>query len=70
MPPSNAGSRVVTTAVLTSGINMPPTPMLRSNGTGITSSEHRLIATVPALATTAWPAYFIAVTTASWLSRP
>ena len=53
MPPSRAGSRVSTTAVETSGINMPPMPMLRSSGTGITSSEHRLIATVPALASTA-----------------
>ena len=55
-------------AVLTSGISMPPTPMLRSSGTGIASSAQRLIATVPALATTACPAYCMAMTTASWLS--
>ena len=53
MPPSRAGSRVRITAVLTSGISMPPTPMLRSSGTGIASRAQRLIATVPALATTA-----------------
>jgi hypothetical protein len=29
-----AGSRVSTTAVLTSGMSMPPMPMLRRNGTG------------------------------------
>ncbi len=58
------------TAVLTSGMSMPPMPMLRSSGTGITSRAHRLMATVPALATTACPAYSIATTTASWLSRP
>ncbi len=70
MPPSRAGSSVHTTRVLTTGMSMPPMPMLRSSGTGITSNAHRLIATVPALATTACPAYFIAITTASWLSRP
>ena len=53
MLPSSAGSSVRMTKVLTSGISMPPMPMLRSSGTGMTSSAQRLMATVPALARTA-----------------
>ena len=67
---SSAGSRVRTTATLTSGISMPPKPMLRRNGTGTTISATRLIATVTPEASTACPAVFIAMTTASSLSRP
>ncbi len=48
-----AGSRVNTTAVLTSGISIPPMPMLRRNGTGTTISASNEIATVPADAITA-----------------
>ena len=61
---SRAGSRVSTTATLTSGMSMPPMPMLRRNGTGTTSSATRLIATVTPEASTACPAVFMATTTA------
>ena len=67
---SIAGSSVSTTATLTSGMNMPPMPMLRRNGTGTTTRASRLIATVTPEATTAWPAVFIAMITASSLSWP
>jgi len=67
---SIAGSRVSTTATLTSGMSMPPIPMLRRNGTGTTTSATRLMATVTPEARTAWPAVFIATTTASSLLRP
>ena len=49
---------------------MPPKPMLRRNGTGTTTSASRLIATVTPEANTAWPAVFIATTTASSLLVP
>jgi hypothetical protein len=65
-----AGSSVSTTETLTSGISMPPSPMLRRNGTGTTISASRLIATVTPEATTAWPAVCIATATASSLDRP
>ena len=67
---SSAGSSVSTTATLTSGMSMPPIPMLRRNGTGTTTSATRLMATVTPEARTAWPAVFIATTTASSLVRP
>ena len=67
---SSAGSKVSTTATLTSGINMPPRPMLRRKGTGTSSSATRLIATVTPDASTACPAVFTATTTASSLLRP
>ncbi len=67
---SSAGSRVRTTATLTSGINMPASPMLRRAGTGTMSSASRLIATVTPEAMTACPAVFMATTTASSLLRP
>ena len=49
---------------------MPPRPMLRRNGTGTTTRATRLIATVTPEANTAWPAVFIATTTASSLLSP
>ena len=67
---SRAGSNVSTTATLTSGMSMPPMPMLRRNGTGTTRSATRLIATVTPEASTACPAVAMATTTASSLSRP
>ena len=44
--------------------------MLRRTGTGTTTSATRLMATVTPEARTAWPAVFIATTTASSLVRP
>ena len=67
---SRAGSRVSTTATLTSGMSMPPMPMLRRNGTGTTTSAIRLMATVTPEARTACPAVCIATTTASSFVRP
>ena len=40
----------------TSGISMPPTPMLRRNGTGRITSDSRPTATVAPLSSTACPA--------------
>ena len=45
-------------------------PMLRMNGTGRTTRASRPIATVIPLKTTARPAVSMAMTTASWFSRP
>jgi hypothetical protein len=67
---SIAGSRVSTTATLTSGMSMPPSPMLRRNGTGTRISASRLIATVTPEASTAWPAVCMAITTASSFECP
>ena len=67
---SSAGSRVRVTSTLTSGMSMPPMPMLRSSGTGTTTSAIRLIATVTPEARTACPAVATAVTTASSLLAP
>ena len=67
---NSAGSRVRTADTLTSGMSMPATPMLRRAGTGTMSNASRLIATVNPDANTAWPAVFIATTTASSLLRP
>ncbi len=60
-----AGNRVSTTATLTSGMSMPPKPILRRNGTGTTINASKLIATVIPEATMEWPAVCIAATTAS-----
>ena len=67
---SRAGSRVSTTATLHSGISMPPKPMLRSSGTGMTTRAMRLMATVTPDANTACPAVRIEMRTASSLSCP
>src|SRR5947209_11948562 len=64
------GSSVVATAIATSGISIPPTPRLRRNGTGSTTSESSPIATVSPLSTTARPAVCAAATIASELLRP
>jgi hypothetical protein len=67
---SSAGSSVSTTATLHSGMSMPPKPMLRSSGTGTTTSAIRLIATVTPEAMTAWPAFRMEIRTASSLVWP
>ena len=67
---SRAGSSVSTTATLHSGMSIPPKPMLRSSGTGMTTSAIRLMATVTPDANTACPAVRIEMRTASSLSWP
>ena len=70
MPPRIAGVSDSVTSTLASGIRAPPMPMLRMNGTGMTTRASRPIATVMPLNSTACPAVPMASTTASWLSRP
>ena len=70
MPPRMAGVSVSVVNTLASGISAPPRPMLRMNGTGRTTRARSPMATVTPLNTTARPAVSMAVTTASWLSRP
>ena len=53
---SVTGSSVVAAMIATTGISIEPTPMLRRNGTGRTSSDSSPTATVTPLRTTAWPA--------------
>jgi hypothetical protein len=65
-----AGRSVSETATETSGINIPPTPMLRIAGTGSTISATRPIPTVTPESSTARPAVATAATTASWFVRP
>ena len=67
---SIAGSSVSTTATLHSGMSMPPKPMLRSRGTGITTRAMRLMATVTPEANTAWPAVRSEMRTASLVVVP
>ena len=57
---STAGSSVSATSAETSGISIPPKPMLRRNGSGSATSASRPIATVVPLKTTARPAVSIA----------
>ncbi len=70
MPPRMAGSNVVITATEISGMSMPPSPMLRSPGTGSTTRATRPMPTVSPENTTARPAVFIAAITAEVLSCP
>ena len=70
MPDSRAGSKVLTTKMDTSGMSMPPMPVLRSPGTGSTMSAIRPMATVNPDSTTARPAVSAAAITASAGSRP
>ncbi len=65
-----AGSSVVATPTETSGMSMPPTPIERRNGTGMTTSATRPMATVSPLNTTARPAVTMAFSTAWWLVIP
>ena len=65
-----AGSSVAVTSTETSGMSMPPRPMLRSPGTGSTTRASRPTPTVSPEKTTALPAVFIAAITAELLSRP
>jgi len=70
MPPRSAGSSVSDTATETSGISMPPTPTLRSAGSGSTMSAIREMPTVSPEISTARPAVVIAETTASSFANP
>ena len=67
---STTGSSVIATAVLTSGISMPPYPTLRRKGRGSATSASRPIATVVPLNTTARPDVSIARWIASSPVRP
>ena len=67
---STTGSSVSATAVLTSGISMPPYPTLRRNGRGRATRASRPIATVVPLNTTARPDVSIARWIASSPVRP
>ena len=67
---STTGRNVVATATDTSGTSTPPMPTLRSIGTGSTIMDSSPMATVSPENTTARPAWFIARSTAVWLSRP
>ena len=58
------------TATLTTGTIIPPSPMLRSAGTGSTISDSRPTATVTPLKTTLRPAVAIARLTACPASCP
>ncbi len=59
------GSRVSAARTETIGIIRPPKPIERMNGTGTTTIASRPIPTVTPLTATAWPAVFIASTTAA-----
>jgi hypothetical protein len=67
---SITGSSVVAAAIATSGISIPPSPMLRRNGTGRSTSDSRPTATIVPLNTTARPAVGPAAMIASSLQRP
>ena len=58
MPPRIAGSSVVVTSTETSGMSIPPSPMLRSPGTGRTTSATRPMPTVSPENTTASKAWY------------
>ena len=67
---SSAGTRVSETATLNNGMSSPPSPMLRRNGIGTSTSAASDTATVTPLNTTERPAVAMAVRTASSLSTP
>ena len=70
MTARQTGSKVTAARTATKGINMPPKPTLRRNGTGSTTSDSSPAAAVNPLSITALPAFSAADTTASSLLRP
>ena len=67
---SIAGSNVVAARTDTSGINMPPRLIERSNGSGRTNSDSRPSATVSPEIITERPAWVIVCTSADSTSLP
>lgn len=67
---SITGSSVTAAVIATSGISIPPRPMLRRNGTGRSTRESSPTATVAPLSTTARPAVGAEASIASSLERP
>ena len=67
---SIAGSNVSEASTETTGINMPPMPIPRSNGSGKTIIDRSPTATVVPETITEWPAWVIVSTSADSTSFP
>ena len=67
---SIAGSKVSEASTETTGINMPPRPIERSNGSGKRTIAKSPTATVVPEMITAWPAWVIVSTSADSTSFP
>jgi hypothetical protein len=67
---SRAGSSVIAVVTETAGISIPPMPIERMNGNGITSKERRPTATVDPDTITERPACVIVSTSAVSTSSP
>ena len=67
---SSAGSNVIAVVTETSGISIPPMPIERMNGNGITTRESRPTATVDPDTITERPACVIVSTSAGSTSAP